>query len=716
MTICRKTPVLLLLLIIAGAGTAAYNIATLDPVPVLKIRELKFPNKNLGLIRGKEGQVYQTVDTGATWKKLPFQASIISRSFTVSNVIFFLDGQIGFIGSPAGKINKTSNGGLVWTEISTGSAQSITSVTALDTNRLFAVTDSGTIYISSDGGSTWKIGAKTPYQIIHFKNDSVCMVPNGATLLLSQDTGHTWKTITFGSDIYSFYFVDDTTAYAMGTSGKWITTDLCRTWSEIVTVPKRYVDANNGWTLKDGSVNWFSNSQTDDIKLQFWVSDSDRYTSGPGPFGSSYVYRGYWESRMPIFPQRWIGPYPKEGMDAYFKVSFKDSLHGLAAFGVNIYQTNDGGALWKSVGKLTAPIVGFGHFNDSTAYVLSKFQLCRYNLTTLDTTVLATALAGDTFSLFSSIGSKCGILSKRYKEQPSQKLIWKTYRTDDEGASWNEINSSFSGYIDTWSTNDDGLKTINGKIFVFSAPSIYGKSTLFCSKDTGKTFVPINSPEGGSWSIINDSVYVVFNLYYNSRGDYRTRVYKTRNSGVTWSADSSHHSGTNLGNATATFLDSLRGFMLLSQLGGENGLLLYTSDAGKNFVQVSVNIGGVFSQPNNSIIAVSNPFGCFRITADTVVPSIITYDTPRCLKAAPISIQVNNHEKRARLIISGLDGQSGTLSIFNLEGKILFKRDIGTVYDCNITFPDDGNTNIFVYRFVVASTKKMFSGRFFRLN
>ena len=76
----------------------------------------------------------------------------------------------------SGIILKTTDGGTVWTPISSGSSDELLSVNIIDANTGFAAGCNGIILKTSNGGENWTIQASgtTNYlKSIQFKNTSV---------------------------------------------------------------------------------------------------------------------------------------------------------------------------------------------------------------------------------------------------------------------------------------------------------------------------------------------------------------------------------------------------------------------------------------------------------------------------------------------------------------------------------------------------------------
>jgi photosystem II stability/assembly factor-like uncharacterized protein len=106
-------------------------------------------------------------------------------SGTALSAVKFTDTNIGYAVGNNGKILKTTNGGVNWSQQISGTTNNISSVFFSDANNGFAVGNSGTILKTTDGGSNWVL----------------------------QTSGIT-------NEIRSVFFTDINTGYAVGGAGK----------------------------------------------------------------------------------------------------------------------------------------------------------------------------------------------------------------------------------------------------------------------------------------------------------------------------------------------------------------------------------------------------------------------------------------------------------------------------------------------------------------
>lgn len=113
-----------------------------------------------------QGGIWRTVDGGVTWTKQP-TASFNTGTDSFANIVhFWPDGQTGFCqGDPADgyfEIYTTTNGGTLWTRVSSGNIPTpleeeygYTHNFYVNGDKVWFGTNKGRIYVSEDKGQTW---------------------------------------------------------------------------------------------------------------------------------------------------------------------------------------------------------------------------------------------------------------------------------------------------------------------------------------------------------------------------------------------------------------------------------------------------------------------------------------------------------------------------------------------------------------------------------
>ncbi len=296
--------------LVFGNGVLAQTWQTLSNVPVLtRYNDVYFVTAKLGWIVNGSGQIYRTVDGGASWQKQFDESRAHFRS------IGFLDAQHGWAGN-------------------VGPGE-------------FGATDSTTLYHTQDGGQTWQprnsfIGPK-PRGLcgMHVVNDSVICavgrVRGPAFFARTIDRGATWRAqdmSAYAAGLIDVYFFHPDTGIAVGltnvthnnSSGVILyTTTGGQTWE------KRFTTTRVGewcWKISFPShhVGYASLQRNSATPIYILKTTDGGKTWQEKLFSSSY----YFVQGLGFVDERngWIG--------------------GNSSF--PSYQTKDGGATWQSAG------------------------------------------------------------------------------------------------------------------------------------------------------------------------------------------------------------------------------------------------------------------------------------------------------------------------------------------------------------------------------
>lgn len=184
-----------------NSGTTSYLIAA------------TMPKDSTGYIVGYSGTILKTLDGGNTWSKQ------VSGTHNALHSVCFIDENTGYAAGEYGTILKTTNGGAVWHDISPGISEALLSIHFPDPLTGFA---SGGAFIStSDGGSNWPFYQEHHnnwFRCVYFLNADKGFASTYSGIVLSTlNGGQTWAyNIIIAKMINSFYFLDNSTGYAVG--------------------------------------------------------------------------------------------------------------------------------------------------------------------------------------------------------------------------------------------------------------------------------------------------------------------------------------------------------------------------------------------------------------------------------------------------------------------------------------------------------------------
>ncbi|GAO41397.1 WD40/YVTN/BNR-like repeat-containing protein [Flavihumibacter petaseus] len=107
------------------------------------------PDPNTCYAGGESGKLIKTGNGGITWSELPSNTN--SRLFKIT----FHDNQLGYAGGESGCLIKTSNGGQTWSQLKPGIHGDIIDIRFFDNNNGIVVGRNGEIARTTDGGDHW---------------------------------------------------------------------------------------------------------------------------------------------------------------------------------------------------------------------------------------------------------------------------------------------------------------------------------------------------------------------------------------------------------------------------------------------------------------------------------------------------------------------------------------------------------------------------------
>ncbi len=148
-------------------------------------------NANTGTTVGKYGTVRKTTNGGINW----FSQSVPTTTYELTSV-YFINASTGIITKSnynyTRSIYRTTNGGITWNEIYTGSVHTLRAVDFPSTNSGYLMGDEGDIFKSSDGGLTWSFfsaGVMNWFFDGSFANENTGWVVGTSGIILKTTTG-----------------------------------------------------------------------------------------------------------------------------------------------------------------------------------------------------------------------------------------------------------------------------------------------------------------------------------------------------------------------------------------------------------------------------------------------------------------------------------------------------------------------------------------------
>ncbi|MCC7246747.1 MAG: hypothetical protein IT269_13770 [Saprospiraceae bacterium] len=236
-----------------------------------------------GWLGSSAGRIYRTTDGGVNWTQV-YNSNYYFRS------IEFYNQQIGYAGTLDKKLLRTTNGGTSWTDVSPDISPAPDAVCGI------AIPDSQTVYVVGEWDTPGYV-AKTA------------------------DGGHNWTRQTLGKAMIDAFFIHRDTGFVTGQNDQgaviYYTTDGGATWTEKFNsnVPGQYV-----WKIQR-------------ITPQVWVASIQTFNGGV--FAKSTDGGMTWEKKTaPVPDMQGIG--------------FATPEHGwVGGYIPGFYETFDGGDTWE---------------------------------------------------------------------------------------------------------------------------------------------------------------------------------------------------------------------------------------------------------------------------------------------------------------------------------------------------------------------------------
>jgi photosystem II stability/assembly factor-like uncharacterized protein len=277
-----------------------------------------------GWVAGSGGTLLETIDGGATWKKVSASTGETLRD------VFFIDDHTGWLVAERDvyklKTNdearsyllRTGDGGLTWQPVylaGTDANARLVRVIFADPANGWVFGETGTVFVTRDGGAHW---APQPAPTKHlllggafFDSSRLWLVGAGATIIHTSNSGVTWQTGVLRDKtsvrLNAASFVGDRFGCAVGSAGQiFMSSDGGRTWSpqrsnvdaELSDV--RFINANEGWAAGangtllrtvNGGRQWFTEATGTSAGLNrlFFADRNHGWAVG---FGGTILTRG----------------------------------------------------------------------------------------------------------------------------------------------------------------------------------------------------------------------------------------------------------------------------------------------------------------------------------------------------------------------------------------------------------------------------------------
>lgn len=298
-------------------------------VPIGTYYSINFFDTLTGVASGQIGKVLTTSDGGVNWlSRSTGTGKILYSSQFVSDQIGYCAGGIVITFQDAGIILKTTNAGLNWQSLTPG--YSLYALYFTNINTGYVCGWKGTILKTTNGGINWNnlnsgtykhlysikfIDENTGYSV----GEDTSNIGNGV-ILKTTNAGNTWNILDVSSGLFSVFFTNSNTGWAVGhTSGSngtiIKTTNGGINWSTPIAVGSYlfhavyFSDLSTGWITDDATriykstdsgTSWSlqSNLPSTGLGMYFWNNNTGwisggngiyKTTNGGGPIGIQII-------------------------------------------------------------------------------------------------------------------------------------------------------------------------------------------------------------------------------------------------------------------------------------------------------------------------------------------------------------------------------------------------------------------------------------------
>lgn len=342
------------------------------------IRSVRFLDADTGWAVGYY-YAYRTTNGGASWA--PF-----IRSAVQYNAVYATSANAAVIVGAAGRVETTTDGGLVWSTRTSGVTVNLHALVFLGALDALAVGQNGTVLSSANGGSTWigrRGGTVDNLRDVHFLDATDgWAVGLAGRIVATSDGGTTWTPQTSGvtSNLWGVHFADATHGWAVGEGGVIrATTDAGATWNAQTSTTTgalyavQFIDGSEGWAvgayLGTSSVRYTPDGGTT------WMAEPSGIPSGTTMYGVWFNASGYgWivgaTGTIRYTTNRgvaWLTPTATGTTQALWDVRFVSDTVGFAVGAAGtLVTTTDGGVRWTLRGTPAAGLLYGIEFVDAT--------------------------------------------------------------------------------------------------------------------------------------------------------------------------------------------------------------------------------------------------------------------------------------------------------------------------------------------------------------
>jgi len=492
-----------------------------------------------------------------------------------------------------------------WQKVVESKLKSIFDVHFITETKGFAVGSSGTIYYTSDGGSTWEqktSSYKSTLYTVYFVNEKNGYAGGRSEQFLrTTDGGNTWQLDTLkGADgtITGFWFADTAKGFALvskSTGGQiYKTTDAGKTWTKQLQAKKdllafdfrsenigvatgKYTTdvyyMENGTEWKKSTVGNLGsyNYTRSDLKTVKFINATTAYASGWGSDAAGL---------QPTIHLKTIDggknwTYMDQSVENrtyvnIYEIYFKDDKNGIAVGGSAsdgsvILKTTDGGKNWIKININSGVIIKDLFVKNNKTWFIGS-----------GSSVFTSDTNWNNFKMISKLPSVyLYSISVKGNKIIAGGFYGMELKSDDNGVNW---KASFTG--------------VNGKCTKINNLYFVDENLGFAAKSRGQLIKTENG--GGTWTELiapNNSIFAVYNdvFFYDKLTGFVVGRDKNKNSIISSTTDG----GKTWKDTTSVFKNELNTVYFATKLSGvvagSKMSLGYTEDGGKTWNQSKIN-------------------------------------------------------------------------------------------------------------------------------
>jgi len=225
-----------------------------------ELRSVYFTNENTGYICGYN-TVLKTTNSGTDWVNSFLQGGHKDIKFVNENT--------GFICSDSGKIFKSTNAGVSWNSMNSGTVNHLMRMDFFDENTMMIAGFKRTIIKTTNSGMNWE-SLIPNHDTLDFygckivSENNYIVMGTGSAIYRSTDAGMNWISSDMGvvNPLWATEFIDENTGWLTGCCGMFIkTTNAGASWSSEVFLTlgftlytMKFINSTTGYVCGDNGV------------------------------------------------------------------------------------------------------------------------------------------------------------------------------------------------------------------------------------------------------------------------------------------------------------------------------------------------------------------------------------------------------------------------------------------------------------------------------